>query len=85
MKITIESTKKNVSLEIAGGAVVRARVWQGETESGIPVQVFITHIAPEIRKDHPRIDELTAEFERDLKRQADPRPTVDAIPLRMII
>jgi hypothetical protein len=28
---------------------------------------------------------LTAEFERELQRQADPRPTVVAIPLRFII
>ena len=84
MKAKIESTTKIVTLVI-GGHDVPARVWQGETESGIPVQCFITRIAPEIPKSDPDIDELTAEFERDLKRQADPRPTVDAIPLRMII
>lgn len=84
MKITIESTSKIVTLEV-GGRDVPARVWQGETESGIPVQCFVTRIAPEIRKDHPEIDTLTAVFERDLRRQADPRPTVEAIPLRMIL
>lgn len=84
MKITIESTTKVVWLELSNGSV-QARVWQGETESGIPVQCFITRIAPEIPQSDPRIDELTVEFERDLKRQADPRPTVEAIPLRFII
>jgi hypothetical protein len=84
MKIRIESTSKIVTL-VVGGRDVPARVWQGETDGGIPVQCFITRIAPEIPKSDPDIDELTAEFERDLKRQADPRPTVDAIPLRMII
>ena len=84
MKIRIESTSKIVTL-VVGGVDVSARVWQGETDGGIPVQCFITRIAPEIPKSDPDIDELTAEFERDLKRQADPRPTVDAIPLRMII
>lgn len=84
MRINIESTSKIVTL-VVGGRDVPARVWQGETESGIPVQCFITRIAPEISKSHPDIDELTAEFERDLKRQADPRPTIHDIPLRMII
>ena len=85
MKITIESTPKLVSLQTADGAWMPARVWQGETESGIPVQVFVTRIAPEIPTSDPRIDELTAEFERELQRQADPRPTVAVIPLRFII
>ena len=84
MKITIESTAKIVTL-IQGRSEIAARVWQGATDSGIPVQCFITSIAPEVLKTDPRIDELTAEFERDLKRQADPRITVDAIPLRFII
>ena len=84
MKITIESTSKLVTL-VVDGRDVPARVWQGETADGIPVQAFITRIAPEIPKSDPRIDALTAQFERELKRQADPRPTVAAIPLRMII
>ena len=84
MKIRIESTSKIVTL-VVGGRDVPARVWQGETDGGIPVQCFITRIAPEIPKSDPNIDDLTAEFERDLKRQADPRPTIEAIPLRMIL
>lgn len=84
MKITIESTTKIVKLVISGEEVP-ARVWQGETADGIPVQAFITRIAPEIPTSDPRIDELTVEFEKDLKRQADPRPTVQAIPLRFFI
>ena len=84
MKITVESTSKIVTLVVRGGDV-QARVWQGETESGIPVQCFITRIAPEIPTSDPRIDELVVEFERELKRQADPRLTVEAIPLRLII
>ena len=84
MKIRIESTSKIVTL-VVGGKDVPARVWQGETDGGIPVQCFITRITPEIPKSDPNIDNLTAEFERDLKRQADPRPTVEGIPLRMIL
>ena len=42
-------------------------------------------IAPEIPESDLRIDELTAQFEYELRRVAKPRPTVEAIPLRMII
>ncbi len=84
MKITIESTTKIVTL-VQAGSKIEARVWQGKTESGIPVQCFITRISPEIPKDDPRIDELTVQFTNELTRRADPRPTVEAIPLRVII
>lgn len=84
MKITLENTPKIVTLVI-GGKDVPARVWQGMTESGIPVHAFITRIAPEIPTSDPKIDELTAEFERELNRCADPRTTVEGIPLRLIV
>jgi hypothetical protein len=84
MKITIESTPKIITLVIDGNEVP-ARVWQGATELGIPVQCFITRIAPEIPQSDPNIERLTATFERELVRQVKPRPTVEAIPLRMII
>ena len=84
LKITIESTSKMVTLvqhHEAGRHETPARVWQGETESGIPVQVYVTRIAPEIPKNDPR----QREFERDLTRVADPRPEIAAIPLRLVI
>lgn len=84
MKITIENTSKIVIL-VNGEGEVQARVWQGQTDSGIPVQCFITRIAPEIPESDPKIDERTAEFERELKRVAKPRESLDAIPLRMIL
>lgn len=84
MKVTLESTTKIVELNSQDG-VMLARVWQGETESGVPVQAFIIRIAPEIAQGHPDIDRLTVEFESELQRQADPRPSVQVIPLRMII
>ena len=84
MRINIESTSKIVTL-VVDGRDIPARVWQGETDGGIPVQCFITRISPEIPTSDPKIDELTAEFERDLRRQAAPRQTVEAIPLRMIL
>lgn len=84
MKITIESTPKIVELVIHGHAVP-ARVWQGETDSGIPVQCFVTRIAPEIPKTDPNIDALTVQFATELQHCADPRRTIEAIPMRMIV
>jgi hypothetical protein len=84
MKISLESTDKIVEI-IVNGVTVPARIWQGETESGIPVHCYVTRIVPEIRKSDPRIDELTAEFERELQRCANPRTTLQEIPLRMIL
>jgi len=80
MKITIENTDKIVELNHNGSAMP-ARVWQGATDTGIPVQVFVTRIAPEIPPNDPR--QYT--FESELVSTADPRPTVDAIPLRLVI
>ncbi len=80
MKITIESTNNIVTL-VVGGVDVPARIWQGETESGIPVHAFITRIAPEIPREDPRQEQ----FERELQETAAPRPTVVTIPLRMIL
>lgn len=80
MKITIENTDKVVRFEV-NGAEVPARIWQGETDTGIPVQVYITRIAPEI----PRDDARNEQFARELEETTVPRPTVVAIPLRMIL
>ena len=84
MKITLENTTKIVELMI-GGRPVPARVWQGNTSGGIPVQAFITRIAPEIPETDPWIDEKTADFQQELQRCTDPRATVEAIPMRLLI
>lgn len=84
MKITIESTSKIVEIQTNTGKIP-ARIWQGSTESGVPVQCFISLVSPKIPEFDSRIDELTAEFERDLQRYPEPRPTVDAIPLHLIL
>jgi hypothetical protein len=74
MKITIESTTKIVHLN-----GIPARLWQGQTESGIKVHCFITRIA---------IDEnelRTEEFEYELLEQKKPRTEFESYPLRMIL
>lgn len=74
MKINIESTSKIVHLN-----GVPARVWEGQSESGIKLHCFITRVA--IDKDEPR----SAEFEKELSEQKAPSPEIEAIPLRMIL
>lgn len=82
MKITIEPTSKIVELEVRGtGCMMPARIWQGETDTGTPVQVYITRIAPEVHPEDPRV----AEFGQALKEVATPRASVQAIPLRLIL
>jgi hypothetical protein len=78
MKITLESTTKIVTLETATGHVP-ARLWEGVTESGIPVHAFITRIA--VHKD---LD--ASQFERELEEQRAPSRLVDqTYPARMIL
>lgn len=73
MKITIESTTR-----IVGINGVPARVWEGKTESGIPVHCYVTRIVVERDQD-------TSQFERELQEHRAPSVDVAAIPLRMLI
>lgn len=74
MKITVESTTKITHLN-----GVPARIWEGQTESGIKVHCYITRVA--IDKNEPRIEE----FQKELQEQKAPSAEVEAIRLRMII
>jgi hypothetical protein len=80
LKITIESTSKLVTF-VVDGKPVPARIWEGQTESGIPVHCFITRLAPTIDINDPR----QVEFQRELKEQAAPSAAIEAYPLRMIL
>jgi hypothetical protein len=73
MKITVENTSKIVMLN-----GVLARIWEGETSSGIRVQAFITRIAvAEGAND--------AEFQQELQQQRVPSVEAESFPLRMIL
>jgi hypothetical protein len=79
MKVTLTSTSKIVMLKpepLANG--VPARVWEGETETGIKVHAFITRIA--VNKD-----ENTEQFEQELQECEAPSNEVAEIPMRLII
>lgn len=87
MKITIESTQKIVSLEVREGAhgiSMPARIWEGQTETGIPVHCFVTRIAPTV-EDIPENKAKFVEFERELKEQRKPSVEIATIPLRLIL
>jgi hypothetical protein len=73
MKITINSTTKMVQLN-----GVPARIWEGHTESGIPVHCYVTRIAVPLDQDH-------SQFQRELQEHQAPSAEVAAIPLRLVL
>lgn len=84
MKITIESTSKIVELVMREqddrGLHVRipARVWEGQTEDGQPVIVFVTRIMTPAAVDQIK-------FQQDLAECKEPSAEVQALPLRLIL
>ena len=66
MKITVQSTTK-ITRVCIDGEVVPARVWEGTTDSGIPVHAYITRISPQQRHD---LDQFDREFEECAKPSA---------------
>lgn len=76
MKITIEPTNKVVTFN-----GLPARIWEGATESGIPLHVYITRVA--VAEGLP--PEKYSQFETELSEQRKPSAEVEAIPLRMIL
>ena len=78
MKVILESTSKRIELRDDAGKGVPARIWEGRTESGIPVYAYITLIA--VRN----VGDLS-EFERELTEQRAPSPDVAALPSRMVL
>ncbi len=76
MKLTIHSTAKIV--EFNG---VPARIWEGVTDSGTGVVVFVTRVA--VHEDEPV--EVHEQFKRELQEHKPPTTRSEAFPLRMII
>lgn len=83
MKIIIENTDKIVQLDASGGepsASVEARIWEGETESGVPVTCFVTRIIPRTHDEA-----VNAQFASELREEKTPTLYAQGIPLRMFI
>jgi hypothetical protein len=77
VKVTLHSTTKIVRL-VVEGREVPARIWEGETDSGIPCHAYVTRIA--VADGLP-----SEEFERELLECRRATPAVEAIPTRLII
>lgn len=73
MKMTIESTTK-----IVNASGIDCRVWEGQTERGVKVQVLIPRVAVKNGQD-------TAQFEAELKECVAPSADTAAFPMRMIL
>lgn len=74
MRLHIESTTKVVHLD-----GVPARVWEGHTDSGIPVHCYITRVAV-------RDDADLSQFEAELESHRTPvNADVAALPNRLIL
>jgi hypothetical protein len=80
MKITLESTTKIVEIvDLEHTTPVQARIWEGQTESGISVVALIPRIAVKNGQD-------VSQFEAELKEQRAPSAdSILAFPLRMIL
>jgi hypothetical protein len=74
MKLTISSTSQIVTVN----GSIQARVWEGKTESGIPVQCLIAQIAVDVNLRQE-------DFERELKETESPAPSVSAFPFPSVI
>jgi hypothetical protein len=73
VKITIENTTKTVLLN-----GVPARIWEGHTDSGIPIHCYITRVAVQEDLD-------CAQFEKELQEQRKPSAAIEGIPMRLIL
>lgn len=76
MKVQLESTTKLVEITVNGNTVP-ARIWEGQTESGIPCHAYITRIA--VHKD-----EDSSQFETELLECVPPSAGVAAFPTRLV-
>jgi hypothetical protein len=80
MKLQLESTDKVVMLQTSKGDVP-ARIWEGESEAGVPVIAFITRVAVATKQG----PEDFAVFERELIECRAPSEAAASFPDRLIL
>jgi len=83
MKITITSTTKLVHMTDQAGQGMQARIWEGATDTGIPVICYIPRILPLIPEPLPPA--VAEQFAKELQECRTPCAEIQAIPLRLII
>ncbi len=76
MKLILEPTSKVV--EING---VPTRIWEGNTEGGVPVEAFITRVA--VPTNQP--EAVREQFRQALTQVRPPSAATEAYPLRMTL
>ncbi len=82
MKLTIENTSKVVNLEMQGTyCMMPARIWEGETDTGIKVHCYVTRIAI-AEQELPAVHD---QFAAELDECRAPSPAIAAIPSRLIL
>lgn len=82
MKITLHPTTKIVQLmDDTHRNTVPARVWEGETDTGIPVNCFITRVVPLMEP----ADSRQAEFETSLQECEKPSTIAAGWPAGMVL
>ena len=80
MRVAIESTTKIVQVD-----GVPARIWEGTTNTGIPVLFYVTRVMPKLKKDDPENAGAFEAFERELIECAVPSAVAKEIPLNLIL
>ena len=78
MKLIIKNTSKAVTLN-----GLPARIWEGETSTGIPVHCYITRVA--VHESLLKDVSVARQFESELAEQQKPSAEIEAIPLRIIL
>lgn len=73
MKIEIENTTKMIKIN-----GVPARIWEGKTETGIPVRCFVSRIVAESKFD-------LLQFDRELEQCRTPSPESERYPTKLIL
>jgi predicted RNase H-like nuclease len=82
LRLQIEPTDRIVEIEVPGGGMVPARVWQGVMEDGTDVALLVTRVA--VHKDAAA--ETQARFAEALTEVAPARAVVlRAFDLRVIL
>jgi hypothetical protein len=77
MRVHIEPTSRVVELVTERGTVP-ARIWEGETDGGLPVICWVTRVAAKRDDDLSELDAALAE-------QRPPSAAAQEFPLRMIL
>jgi hypothetical protein len=77
VKITIESTTQ-MTILVENGQEILCRIWEGETDSGIKVQVLIPRLAAKRGQD-------LKQFEKELLETRPPSADFSAFPARLIL